>query len=179
MDNKEQYRILKEFIKTAELTNVKFAEIAKINKYSFQTMLRREYDMKQSTVTKILLAMKIIIDNSSGTLKNNLMALYKAFDSAMFMNSVESREALKRMLHELFPERADTEYTSSNVGSISEETSELTTQRIDDVEDAEREYQRVRMNAAFDRLNAEGQEAAADQVENLTYNPKYQKKESE
>lgn len=38
---------------------------------------------------------------------------------------------------------------------------------------------RTRMNTAFDRLNAEGQEAAADQVENLTYNPKYQKKESE
>ena len=47
------------------------------------------------------------------------------------------------------------------------------------MEDAEREYQRVRMNAAFDQLNPEGQAVAADQVENLTYNPKYQKKESE
>ena len=38
---------------------------------------------------------------------------------------------------------------------------------------------RTRMNAAFDQLNPEGQAVAADQVENLTYNPKYQKKESE
>lgn len=38
---------------------------------------------------------------------------------------------------------------------------------------------RARMNTAFDQLNPEGQAVAADQVENLTYNPKYQKKESE
>lgn len=38
---------------------------------------------------------------------------------------------------------------------------------------------RTRMNTAFDQLNPEGQAVAADQVENLTYNPKYQKKESE
>ena len=53
---------------------------------------------------------------------------------------------------------------------------------IDRIKNALQQVQnehRTRMNTAFDQLNPEGQAVAADQVENLTYNPKYQKKESE
>lgn len=53
---------------------------------------------------------------------------------------------------------------------------------IDRIKNALQQVQnehRTRMNTAFDQLNPEGQAVAADQVENLTYNPKYQKKKSE
>ena len=59
-----QYEALRQFIKTAGLKYIEFADLAGINRSSFQTMLSKQSSIKSDTFMKIINAMNHIISNT-------------------------------------------------------------------------------------------------------------------
>lgn len=189
MNDANSHRTLRAFIKEAGISNRKFAMIAGIPPSTFQAMLDRGSDMKQGTFDDIVDAMIKIIDESDDATSERLNELWLAFVNENVMASC--KYALKDAL--LKPHSPD--YMESFASVFKQSYPPAQRELIDDIFKQNTsadllqstrqnvntcaESQRTRMNAAFDQLNPEGQAVAADQVENLTYNPKYQKKESE
>ena len=63
-----QYEALRQFIRAAGMKYIEFADLAGINRSSFQTMLSKESSMKTETFTKIIKAMdKIFSGIEEGT----------------------------------------------------------------------------------------------------------------
>lgn len=170
MNDKNAYPILKTFIKTAEMSNRKFAKIAGIPPSTFQAMLDRGSDMKQDTCNNIIAAMEKIIAEADDAARKQLDDLHSAF---LAENSII---ALHYLIHK---SRANNPDTIEGIKNAYKQAMEDLSQSAAQAVNTYTEAQRTRMNTAFDQLNPEGQAVAADQVENLTYNPKYQKKESE
>lgn len=62
-NNALQYEALRQFIRVAGMKYIEFADLAGINRSSFQTMLSKESSMKTDTFTKIIKAMDKIFSN--------------------------------------------------------------------------------------------------------------------
>ena len=208
MDTQKIYQLLREFIKTAGLNNKKFAELAGINPNTFQTMVNRKSVPKADTISKIGNAMNAAIDQQENAeMETKLLSIQTAFLSECGLSSIDKNlnqriiEAVKEasstanmlqgsmgtLVANMCRESADNmrallletganmalsslkNMPSFNLGLLdsAEETPDTKTEILS------------RISAALDALNAEGQQEALKRIEELTFVPKYQKKDGE
>lgn len=209
MDTKEIYQLLREFIKTAGLNNKKFAELAGINPNTFQTMVNRKSVPKADIISKIGNAMNSAIDQQENAeTETKLLSIQTSFLSECGLSSIDKnlsqriiemavketssaanmlqgnmgtlaanmcRESADNMRALLAGTGANMALSSLKsipsfdlglLGSV-EETPDTKTEILSSI------------SAALGELNAEGQQEALKRIEELTFVPKYQKRDGE
>ncbi|MCI6831107.1 MAG: hypothetical protein MR896_03340 [Clostridiales bacterium] len=158
---KNIHDMIREFLKTANISNRKFAKFAGIPVSSFQTMLDRESELKASTYVKISSAMYIIMCQAPDvrTVVNN---------GIIIETPTKERERLFEifdLITELsFDADANQNIKNSAINTTKTEESIYKNEPLEN-----------KTLLAFHSLNEEGQKAAVDQIELLTQIPKYQK----
>lgn len=151
----EKKACLRQFIRTACMTNIAFAEKIGMNSSSFQTMMNRPSPLKMDVYDKIVDAMaEIICESERRDFPNTPQLLQLLAD---FLGC-EVGELPARM----FTKASNDPFTAAALAMAWGEANQNV---------------RDRMNAAFDQLNEKGQETAADRVQELTQIDSYRKKE--
>lgn len=147
MSNEKQYNALLEFISLADISNRQFAELAHIAPTTFQNMIYRKSRISIERFNSIGLAMCKVLEQKSNSDK-------------------------KQRLEEL--------YLTYSYGM--DMTGQRLSGSLSGIQAAlkgatDTSPLKSRLDIAFNKLNSEGQQTAADRVEELAEMPKYQKKD--
>ena len=156
--NNSVHELLREFLKTAKISNRKFAKFAGIPVSSFQTILDRKSELKASTYSQITGAMyKIMTSPSPGSVVIS--------NGIQVTNPIEEREHL----WDLFDRIVELSFDLGPKQKIKDrfEEQRQTICKNDPLEN--------KLLLAFYSLNEEGRVSAVNQIELLTEIPKYQK----
>lgn len=145
------YQDLKNFLAKSGYSNRKFATLAGIKPTTFQSMLSNESNIRFDTFLQIYNAMVKICDES--VTKGNYEELMRIRNA--FLNSHRKAEDID----------ADVMLSAIHEGRQA---------MPDEVGDLNKE----KLLACYNNLNEIGQQEAVKRVEDLTYNPDYQKKEN-
>ncbi len=208
MDTQKIYQLLREFIKTAGLNNKKFAELAGINPNTFQTMVNRKSVPKADIISKIGNAMNAAIDQQENAeMETKLLSIQTSFLSECGLSSIDKNlnqriiEAVKEassatnmlqgsmgtLVANMCRESADNmrallSETGANMALSSlKNMPSFNLRLLDSAEETPDTKTEIlsRISATLDALNAEGQQEALKRIEELTFVPKYQKKDGE
>lgn len=208
MDTQKIYQLLREFIKTAGLNNKKFAELAGINPNTFQTMVNRKSVPKADIISKIGNAMNTAIDQQENAeMETKLLSIQTAFLSECGLSSIDKNlnqriiEAVKEassatnmlqgsmgtLVANMCRESADNMRALLSETGVNMAFSSLNNmpsfnlRLLDSAKETPDTKTEIlsRISAALDALNAEGQQEALKRIEELTFVPKYQKKDGE
>lgn len=203
MDTQKIYQLLREFIKTAGLNNKKFAELAGINPNTFQTMVNRKSVPKADIISKIRNAMNAAIDQQENAeMETKLLSIQTAFLSECGLSSIDKN--LNQRIIEAVKEASSTASMGTLVANMCRESADnmrallsetganmalsslknmpsFNLRFLDSAEETPDTKTEIlsRISAALDALNAEGQQEALKRIEELTFVPKYQKKDGE
>lgn len=209
MDTKEIYQLLREFIKTAGLNNKKFAELAGINPNTFQTMVNRKSVPKADIISKIGNAMNAAIDQQENAeTETKLLSIQTSFLSECGLSSID-KNLSQRIIEMAVKETSSAanmlqgnmgtlvanmcRESADNMRALLAETGAnmaLSSLKsipsfdfglLDSAEETPDTKSEIlsRISSALDALNAEGQQEALKRIEELTFVPKYQKKDGE
>lgn len=149
MSNEIQYNALLEFISLADISNRQFAELAHIAPTTFQNMIYRKSRISHERFNLISLAMCKILEQKSDSDKRQRL-------EELYLTYNYSMDMTGHRL------------SGSLSGIQTALEGAIGTNPL-----------KLQLDAAFNKLNDKGQLEAIKRVEDLTYNPDYQKESKE